>query len=109
MNIDKPWIDYIANRTFGMELEFADGDKQCISLPVGYKWTDNKLTMMNNSDGSAVTHHGQFGGEINTRPYHYCVEDLQELKGFIKTMKDAGSYSCGMKALTHICISKIWI
>lgn len=52
MNIDKPWIDYIANRTFGMELEFADGDKQCISLPVGYKWTDNKLTMMNNSDGS---------------------------------------------------------
>ena len=24
MNIDKPWIDYIANRTFGMELEFAD-------------------------------------------------------------------------------------
>lgn len=92
MNIDKPWIDYIANRTFGMELEFADGDKQRISLPVGYKWTDNKLTMMNNSDGSAVTHHGQFGGEINTRPYHYCVEDLQELKGFIKTMKDAGSY-----------------
>ena len=48
MNIDKPWIDYIANRTFGMELEFADGDKQRISLPVGYKWTDNKLTMKNN-------------------------------------------------------------
>lgn len=92
MNIDKPWIDYISNRTFGMELEFADGDKQRIPLPSGYKWTDNKLTMMNNSDGSAVTHHGQFGGEINTRPYHYCAEDLQELKDFIHTMKDAGSY-----------------
>lgn len=92
MNIDKPWIDYIANRTFGMELEFADGEKQRIPLPSGYKWTDNKLTMMNNSDGSAVTHHGQFGGEINTRPYHYCMEDLQELKDFIQSMKDAGSY-----------------
>ena len=32
MNIDKPWIDYIAKRTFGMELEFADGDKQLIPL-----------------------------------------------------------------------------
>ena len=92
-NIDKPWIDYIANRTFGMELEFADGDKEHIPLPSGYKWTDNKLTMMNNSDGSAVTHHGQFGGEINTRPYHYCIEDLQELKNFIQTMRDAGSSS----------------
>lgn len=39
-----------------------------------------------------VTHHGQFGGEINTRPYHYCIEDLQELKNFIQTMRDAGSY-----------------
>lgn len=37
---------------FGMELEFADGDKEHIPLPSGYKWTDNKLTMMNNSDGS---------------------------------------------------------
>ena len=91
-SLNKPWIDYIANRTFGLELEFADGDKEKIPLPIGYKWTDNKLTMMNNSDGSAVTHHGQFGGEINTRPYHYCMDDLQELKNFIQTMKDAGSY-----------------
>ena len=91
-SLNKPWIDYIANRTFGLELEFADGDKEKIPLPPGYKWTDNKLTMMNNSDGSAVTHHGQFGGEINTRPYHYCMEDLQELKNFIQTMKNAGSY-----------------
>ena len=91
-NLDKPWIDYVSDRTFGLELEFADGDKTKISLPPGYKWTDNKLTMMNNSDGSAVTHHGQFGGEINTRPYRYCMEDLKELKDFIQMMKDAGSY-----------------
>lgn len=91
-NIDKLWIDYISKRTFGLELEFADGDKEKIPLPQGYKWTDNKLTMMNNSDGSSVTHHGQYGGEINTRPYHYCEEDLQELKEFIQTMRDAGSY-----------------
>lgn len=105
-SLDKPWIDYISNRTFGMELEFADGDKEKIPLPAGYKWTDNKLTMMNNSDGSAVTHHGQFGGEINTRPYHYCIEDLQELKYFIHTMKDAGSYLMwneGFDAHLYVC------
>lgn len=90
--LDKHWIDYIANRTFGMELEFADADKERILLPQGYKWTNNKLTMMNNSDGSAVTHHGQFGGEINTRPYHYCIEDLNELEEFIASIKDAGGY-----------------
>jgi len=86
------WDEYIAKRTFGFELEFADGDKNQMKLPRGYKWTDNKMTMMNNSDGSAVTHHSQFGGEINTRPYHYCEEDLQELKDFIQMMRDAGSY-----------------
>lgn len=91
-NLDKPWIDCIANRTFGMELEFADGDKERIILPAGYKWTDNKLTMMNNSDGSAVTHHGRYGGEINTRPYHFNEEDLTELRDFIEMMREAGSY-----------------
>ena len=49
------WHENIRNRTFGFELEFADADKLLLSLPAGYKWTDNKLTMMNNSDGSAVT------------------------------------------------------
>ena len=48
--------------------------------------------MMNNSDGSAVTHHGQYGGEINTRPYHYTEEDLAELRDFIQSLRDAGGY-----------------
>ncbi len=86
------WHENIRNRTFGFELEFADADKLLLSLPPGYKWTDNKLTMMNNSDGSAVTHHGQYGGEINTRPYHYTDEDLAELKDFIQSIKNAGGY-----------------
>ncbi len=86
------WTENIAKRTFGFELEFADADKTLLSLPPGYKWTDNKLTMMNNSDGSAVTHRGQFGGEINTRPYHYTEEDLTELRDFIQSIRDAGGY-----------------
>lgn len=86
------WHENIRNRTFGFELEFADADKLLLSLPAGYKWTDNKLTMMNNSDGSAVTHHGQYGGEINTRPYHYTEEDLAELRDFIQSLRDAGGY-----------------
>ena len=86
------WNENIKNRTFGFELEFADGDKTKIELPSGYMWTDNKLTMMNNSDGSAVTHNGQFGGEINTRPYKFSKSDLKELKDFIQSLKDAGSY-----------------
>ena len=86
------WHENIRNRTFGFELEFADADKLLLLLPAGYKWTDNKLTMMNNSDGSAVTHHGQYGGEINTRPYHYTEEDLAELRDFIQSPRDAGGY-----------------
>lgn len=86
------WHENIKNRTFGFELEFADADKTQLVLPTGYMWTDNKLTLMNNSDGSAVTHSGQFGGEINTRPYRYTKEDLDELKGFIQSIKDAGGY-----------------
>ena len=86
------WHENIKNRTFGFELEFADADKQQLTLPSGYMWTDNKLTMMNNSDGSAVTHHGQFGGEINTRPYKFIEEDLNELKNFIQSIQDAGGY-----------------
>lgn len=86
------WHENIKNRTFGFELEFADADKQQLTLPSGYMWTDNKLTMMNNSDGSAVTHNGQFGGEINTRPYKFIEEDLNELKNFIQSIKDAGGY-----------------
>lgn len=86
------WVENIQNRTFGYELEFADADKTLIDLPAGYKWTDNKMTMMNNSDGSSVTHSGKFGGEINTRPYNYSEEDLEELKNFIQQIKDAGGY-----------------
>ena len=86
------WHENIRNRTFGFELEFADADKLLLLLPAGYKWTDNKLTMMNNSDGSAVTHQGQYGGEINTRPYHYTEEDLAELRDFIQSLRDAGGY-----------------
>ena len=86
------WHENIKNRTFGYELEFADADKSLIQLPEGYRWTDNKLTLMNNSDGSSVTHNGQFGGEINTRPYHYTEEDLKELDEFILSIKNAGGY-----------------
>lgn len=86
------WSENIRNRTFGFELEFADSDKTLLSLPVGYKWTDNKLTLMNNSDGTAVTHSGQFGGEINTRPYKYNQEDLQELREFVESLRTAGGY-----------------
>ncbi len=86
------WHENIKNRTFGMELEFADADKTLIELPSGYKWTDNKMTFMHNSDGSTVTHSGRYGGEINTRPYRYTEEDLKELKEFIQKIKDAGGY-----------------
>lgn len=86
------WDDRLKNNTFGLELEFGDADKSKILMPKGYAWTDNDLTRMHNSDGSAVTHSGQYGGEINTRPYKYTEEDLNELKDFIKQIKDAGGY-----------------
>lgn len=86
------WNENIKDRTFGFELEFGDADKSKILLPEGYLWTANKLTLMNNSDGSSVTHSGQFGGEINTRPYRYTKEDLKELDEFILSIQKAGGY-----------------
>ena len=46
MNIDKPWIDYIAKRTFGMELEFAN------SAIVSTKGTVITVTDVNNKNFS---------------------------------------------------------
>ena len=86
------WSDRLKNSTFGFELEYADADNTKIVLPKGYQMTDNDLTRMHNSDGSACTVKGQFGGEINTRPYKYTDEDLAELQDFIKSIKDAGGY-----------------
>jgi hypothetical protein len=86
------WHEALKDRTFGFELEFADADKSKITLPKGYAWTDNELSRMHNSDGSAVSHTGQFGGEINTRPYKHSEEDLTECRDFIQSIKDAGGY-----------------
>ena len=71
-----------------MELEFSDAVKENIILPKGYKWTDNKFNTFINSDGSRVTTHGKVGGEINTRPFRFCKEDLYELQSFIKHLQD---------------------
>lgn len=83
-----------SNRTFGMEIEFADGDKTQIVLPTKYQWTDNDLTRMINSDGTNVTHSGNHGGEINTRPLTRSKEDLQEINDFIQHLK-----ACGCNAI----------
>ena len=87
------WDSRIEDNTFGFELEFGDADKTKIHLRKGYAWTDNDLARMHNSDGSAVSHTGNFGGEINTRPYGWNQKDLDECRDFIQEIKDAGGLS----------------
>lgn len=86
------WVEEVGNSTYGFELEFADTNNADLVLPTGYGWTTNDLTRMHNSDGSAVTKTGKHGGEINTRPYKYEQDDLDELKWFIDHLRENGGY-----------------
>lgn len=92
------WNEKLDGRTFGYEIEFADAVKQSIDLPAGYTWTTNELLRMHNSDSTPITHNGERGGEINTRPLEYSDESFDELEGLLHSIKAAGGYyswDCG--------------
>ena len=70
-------------RTFGLELEFADIVKDAVNLPSGYKYSPDETTMFN-TNGKTAPVTGKFGGEINTRPLLPNRNDIRELRTFIK-------------------------
>jgi hypothetical protein len=56
----------ITERTFGLEMEYADMIKSMVHMPVSWGWDEEEV--ITNTDGTRGTPSGKVGGEINTAP-----------------------------------------
>jgi hypothetical protein len=76
----------IKTRTFGIEIEMCNLDRNKVVLPKGYEWSKDEEIV--NTDGSS---NKRFGGEVNTPPLHICnIGNLHELRNVYEQMKEAG-------------------
>jgi len=76
----------IMNRTFGVEIEMCNLDRDRVILPAGYSWSREEEIV--NTDGSS---NRRFGGEVNTPPLHITnIDELNGLKSVYQSMVDAG-------------------
>lgn len=76
-------MQYIYNRTFGLELEFGNVVKEKVNLPNGYSWSVDERSIVN-TNGKKSTPTGKYGGELNTRPLLLTYSDISELRRVIK-------------------------
>src|SRR5574344_1731479 len=91
----------ITDRTFGLELEFADVDKSGVILPDGFSWSKEE-TFVNN-DGSNISANSKYGGEINTPPLPVKHEDIQKLKFvFNELLRNGGRLSWVCSIHVHL-------
>lgn len=76
----------LAERTFGIEIEMCNLDRQLVKLPDGFTWSRDEEIV--NTDGSR---NKRFGGEVNTPPLSlFKMEDLHNLRSVYESMVDAG-------------------
>ena len=76
----------IKTRTFGIEIEMCNLDRQKVSLPDGYSWSKDEDIV--NTDGSE---NKRFGGEVNTPPLCLkSMKQLHDLKSVYESMVAAG-------------------
>lgn len=73
------------SRTFGVEIEMCNFDRQAIILPEGFEWDEEEK--INNTDSFVDR---RFGGEINSSPLIYNEESIDLLQGVLKQVMDAG-------------------
>jgi len=76
--------------TYGVELEFADIDRQTFKLPSGCSWALAEKDIMN-SDGRAIDSRKKseyfIGGEINTPPTKTVKDTVKIIKECLKSAK----------------------
>lgn len=76
----------IRTRTFGLEIEMCNVERQRVALPTGYSWSAEEEIV--NTDGSS---NKNFGGEVNTPPLSlYRLDDLHTLRNVYNQMVEAG-------------------
>ena len=78
-------LNDIKTRTFGVEIEMCNLDRQKVDLPEGYSWSKDEEIV--NTDGSS---NKRFGGEVNTPPLKLCQKDLHGLRSVYESMVAAG-------------------
>lgn len=78
-------VSDIKTRTFGIEIEMCNLDRNKVVLPPGYSWSKDEEIV--NTDGTC---NKKFGGEVNTPPLRLCMEDLHGLKSVYESMVAAG-------------------
>lgn len=79
----------ILDRTFGLEIEYANVDKSKVILPAGFQW--DEVETVHNTDATIGTYNSRYGGELNTRPMKLCHEDLTDLKKLIDSCRNSGA------------------
>lgn len=73
------------NRTFGIEIEMCNFDREKVVLPSGYEYS--KTDTILNTDGNSDR---RFGGEVNTPPLHLCHKDREDVRSVYDQMAAAG-------------------
>lgn len=76
----------ISTRTFGIEIEMCNLERDKVALPNGYSWSKEEDIV--NTDGSE---NKRFGGEVNTPPLNLTkMSDLHTLRSVYESMVAAG-------------------
>ena len=79
----------ILERTFGLEIEFANVEKKEVSLPSGYEWSHDEI--IRNTDGSKGTFSAKYGGEINTPPLLPTLRNRNILRQLYQDLMEKGA------------------
>lgn len=96
----------ILERTFGLEMEYADVDKHNAILPNGFEW--DKVETIHNTDGTIGTYHNRYGGEINTVPMLFNHDAKVRLKELLNSLCSNGAISRRDLALqVHIYVGDL--
>ncbi|MCQ2348956.1 MAG: amidoligase family protein [Paludibacteraceae bacterium] len=79
----------ITERTFGLEMEYADMVKSVVYMPSGWTWDEEEV--ITNTDGTRGTFRGSIGGEINTAPMRLCQSDRATLKSVVESINKSNA------------------
>ncbi len=93
----------ILERTFGLEVEFANVEKKAVPLPSGYEWSPDEV--IRNTDGSKGTFSAKYGGEINTPPLLPTLRNRKILRQLYQDLMENGAKVTRELSLqTHIYV-----
>jgi len=96
----------ITERTFGLELEYANVEKGKVIMPKGFFWDKDEI--VHNTDGSQGTHAYKYGGELNTEPMLLKHENFDKIKSFVSRCVEHGAYGRRDLALqVHIWVGDL--